>query len=44
MTVNVGGGHSVAEGLVIQRDGRIVAAGIATSGTEPGFLVVRLLP
>ena len=44
LTVDVGGGHSSIDGLVIQADGRIVAAGIATSGSSPGFAVVRVLP
>ena len=38
--IDVGGGHSAAEGLAIQADGRIVAAGTAGNG----LAVVRVLP
>lgn len=42
LAIDIAGGHSNAAGLVIQGDGRIVAAGTTTSST--GFAVVRLVP
>ncbi len=44
LAIDVAGGNAAAEGLGIQADGRIVAAGTTSGGGGVGFAVVRVLP
>ena len=41
---SVGNGISVAKGVAIQSDSKVVVAGYASNGTDDDFAVIRLLP
>ena len=41
VTTSVGAGNSSASGLVEQADGKLVAAGVASNGTNTDFALVR---
>ncbi len=44
LTIDIAGGNAAAEGVAIQADGKIVAAGTTSGAGGVGFAVVRMLP